>query len=444
MSRYKLILISLLLLIVCIAQSQDKWTLKQCVDHALQNNLQVKQSEAQYQSAKISLKQSKASAYYPSVDASLSDGSSFGRSQDRQGVYIDQNSNSLNGALSAQMSLFAGMRNYHTIQQNKYNLMAASADQEKIKNDIGLNIASLFLNVLINKELVKISQTQLNLSDTLVMRTEALVSNGKEPVAKLYEIKAQRANDNYTLTNAQKNLELSLLDLTQALELEYSISFDIVEPDLSLDISEMPVPVVTFNAVVVSLPDVKAEELRLEGVKRSVKIAKASYYPNISLSASTSTSSYYMPNTANMPFVDQLTNNWRSYVGLQVNIPIFDRVETKHNISQSRVRVSQQEIQLEMARKTLFKDIQRAILNASVSQKKYKAALESVDANQEAYNAILEKFENGRATSFDLQQSKNNLEKALSDKVQSKYEFIFNTKVLSFYAGEDITEETSL
>jgi outer membrane protein len=415
---------------------QQNWSLQSCISYALEHNLQVKQSELSLQSSEISLKSAK-NNFLPGISASFSDGFSFGRSQSRDGVYIDQNTNSGNAAIGADVNIFQGMRRHYEVKIRKNDLDARFLDNEKIKNDLSLNIASLYLNVLIQKELLKISQEQASMTDSLVAKTKILVNNGKQAMSKLYEINAQKANDNYNIFTCEKNLQLALLDLAQMLELENTNGFDIEAPNFDENIADNDVPTVIFDNVTNILPDVKVEKLRLESSKLAVKQANSGWYPTINLSANTNTGFYYYLNsgngTANTPFFDQIKSNWRSYVGVSVNIPIFDRLETKNNVKLNKIAIQQQEIKIESAKKTLFKDIQKAVLNAKVSKERFQATQQSVDANQEAYRYIEEQYNYGRSTIVDLQQSKNNLLKAQSEQIQAKYEFIFNTKVLKFY-----------
>ncbi|GHS85474.1 transporter [Bacteroidia bacterium] len=406
----------------------------------MERNIQVKQSALSVENSRIALDQSKNNRL-PNLNASMSDGFSFGQSQGRDGVYADQNTNTANGSLNTSVPLFQGLRIYNDIQVKQFNLMAASQDQDKVKNDLSLNIASLYLTVLIQKELVKNAKAQMTLTESLEKQTEALVNSGRESQAKLYEIRAQKANEQYAVTNAEKNLKLAVLDLAQTLELENGVWFDIEEPNMELDIRTMDVPIVVFDEASNTLPNIKAEQYRLDGAKKALNVTKADYFPRLSLGASTSTSYYYLLNTDNLndPFSKQLSNNWRSAVNLSLSIPIFNRFEVRNSMNNSKIQISQQEMQLESAKKALFKDIQRAILNANSSKERYIAANLSMQANQESYRYIEERFSSGKATTFELQKSKTDFANSLSERIQAKYEFLFNVKILDFYKGNDIS-----
>jgi outer membrane protein len=396
----------------------------------------VKRAVINVESSKTSFNQARGN-WLPDVSGSLSDGFSFGRAQTNEGIYFEQNvTNSANVGVNLEMSLFDG-RISSDIKAKKYSVMAASEDQQKVKNSIILNVASLYLNILIQKELQVVAREQIVLSDSLEKNIERLVNCGREPQSKLYEILAQKANENYNLTSAEKNLRIAFLDLMQMLEVD-DPTFDIEEPFFDIDI--MTIPLVVFEQILAVLPDVKAEKYRLNSLQKSLNMVKASYYPSLFLSASTSTGyyHYYQNRELNVPFLSQLSNNWKSYVGLSMNIPIFNRLEAHYNVKLSKIQIRQQEMEVENARKTLLKDVQRAQLNAEVSKQRYTAANLSVQMSEVLYRHVEERFRVGHATSFDLQQAKNNLEKSLSERIQAKYEFIFNVKILDFYNGKEI------
>jgi outer membrane protein len=434
MKRYY---ISLLLAMPFVGFAQNTWSLKRCIEHALEHNIQIKQASIVSENNQLHLKQARNNRL-PSVNASVSDGFSFGRTLGRDNTYTNQNSNSADGSLNLTVPVFQGFRINNEIAARRLDFMAAVEDHQKIKNDVSLTVASYFLNALLNKEYLKISQQQLALTDTMLLRMEILINSGKESVSKLYELKAQQANDAFNVTNAKKNLSLALLDLAQLLDIEDVRDFDVSASNLFFDVSEMPIPTVFFDNALVTLPNVKAEEFRLESSKKNLSIAKSAYFPTISLGASTSTGYFYLNGIENDPFKSQIEQNWRSFVGMSMTIPIFNRFAVRTSISQGKMQIQHQELQVKQARNDIYKDIQRAMLNAKVSKDRYIAATNAVRANQESFRFIEQSFESGRSTFFDMQQSRNNLERALSEQIQAKYEFIFNTKILDFYNGKEI------
>ena len=411
--------------IVSGQNTADVWTLQQCIDYALEHNIQIKRANFNVVSNETSLNMAR-SYWLPNINASLGDG------------FEKDISNSANAGVELNMLLFDGLRTVSNTKAKRSNVMASFEDLQKIKNDVTLNVVSLYLNVLIQKELKKTAQEQVTLSDTLEKTVEKLVGNGREPQSKLYEIRAQKANDDYNLINAENNLQLALLDLMQILEIDFD-NFDIETP--LFDIDSFTIPIVIFDNVLAFLPNVRSEEYRLESLQKTLGTTRASYYPNLSLSASASTTYnyYFKDKTLNTTsFFKQLSNNWRSYIGVSMSIPIFNRLETLNNVKLSKVQIQQQKIEIENAKKALFKEIQRAILKANSAKQRYNSANVSVQANNEVFRQVKERFRMGKATSFDLQQAKNNLEKSHSEYIQAKYEFIFSVKILRFYSGENL------
>ena len=437
MKNFLVILISLAIPIV--ATSQKQWTLADCINHALQHNIQIQQASIVSQSNQSQWRQARHNRL-PSVNATVSDGFGFGRTLGPDNIFINQNSNTLDGSLSLNVPVFQGLRITNEIAARKHDFMAGAADHERIQNDVSLTVVSFFLNVLLHKEHLKIAEQQLALTDTLLHRIEVLVTSGREPISRLYELKAQAATDAFNITNVERNLRFALLDLAQLLNLEDVENFNITAPDFDFDISQTPIPVVIFENAIVALPNVRAEEHRLESSRRNLDVARSGHFPTVSLGASTSTNYFYMFGNEfpNAPFGSQIEQNWRSFVGVSVSIPIFNRFAVRTNVSQSRLQIEHQELQVTHARNAIYNDIQRAMLNAHVSRDRYIAAANAVRANQRSLEFVEQAFTSGRATFFDMQQSRNNLERALSEQIQAKYEFIFNVKVLDFYNGQEI------
>ncbi|MCL2412725.1 MAG: TolC family protein [Bacteroidales bacterium] len=435
----KHILILILFASPAAALTQNTWTLADCINHALQHNIQIQQANIVSQNNQLNWRQARNNRL-PAVNANLSDGFGFGRTLGPDNIFINQNSNSADASLNMNVPIFQGSRITHDVAARKHDFMAAVEDHQRIKNDVSLTVVSFFLNVLLQKEHLKIAEQQLFLTDTLLHRTEVLVRSGREPVSRLYELKAQSATDAFNITGAERNLRLALLDLAQLLNLEDVENFNISAPDFDFDISQMPIPVVIFENAMVTLPNVRAEEYRLESSRRNLEIARSAYFPTVSLGASTSTGYFHMfgGDFQNATFSSQIDQNWRSFVGVSVNIPIFNRFAVRTNVSQSRMQIQHQELQVTQARNAIYNDIQRAMLNAHVSRDRYIAAANAVRANQQSFEFVEQAFTAGRTTFFDMQQSRNNLERAQSEQIQAKYEFIFNVKVLDFYNGREI------
>ncbi|MDD2799236.1 MAG: TolC family protein [Bacteroidales bacterium] len=441
----RILIIILCVLSVELVSAQDKWTLQQCVDHALTHSIQIRQKVLAKESAETKLNTSK-NSWLPDLNAGANQNFDFGRSTSRDGVIRDVNSMNLGLSINSSMPLFTGFRLSNQIEANRYNLLAANADIDKTKEAVALYVASGFLQVVYNKELNKVAIEQAKLSADQMQRTQILVSAGKLPESELFETRATNARDESEVTKTKSNLQLSLLDLAQLMEVEKIDNFDV---DETLTDGMMVTGVVniaeveqTYHQSISSRPSMKEAEYRLEEGKRNLKIAKSGYYPTLSLGASYSNGYYYTYNLpvglSNTGFGDQINQNGRNAIGLSLNIPIFNRFETRNQVKQAIIAISSSELNVENTRKELLKDVQQAYYNAVAARDKYNSAEKSLEASNIAYQYARDKFESGKSTSFEFNESNNRRLKSLSEKVQAKYDFIFRCKILDFYNGKSL------
>lgn len=419
---------------------QKKWTFEQCVEHALTYNIQLNQSRLQSDLAENQYKQSKVNIA-PDLSAGVSGSLGFGMSQNRYGVYSNSNSGSANASVGANWNVFQGGRNAQEIKRQKYSFWAAMQEDDKIANDIRLNIAARFLTVLLQKELLKIAQNQYALSEEIERKTLQLVERGRESNAKLSEIKAQKASDHYNQTLAERDVVLALWDLAHLLRLDSLQNFDIEAPILAEPDTVLLLSMQQALSEMENLPQVQAEKYRLEAAQKGLSAARTSFSPSLSFSASVSTAYYYQfapTEMVNENFSTQMKNNFRGYTGLSLNIPIFSKMNAIYGLRNAKIEVNRQSLQLEEVKFQLSQEIRKAMLNVITAQKRHESASEWVKANQEAYRYTEEKYFAEKLTSYDLQQAKYNLEKSLSEWTQAKFEYIFNLKILGFYKGEEI------
>jgi outer membrane protein len=440
----KVTICSFFLLSVFSMQAQTRqWTLEECLRYAIDNNLSIKQLELQKGNSEIELNTAQMSRL-PNLSASVGENWNFGRTQTQSGLYENQSQSNASFSLSSSIPLFTGFRIPNEIARNQLNLEAAVQSLEKAKEDLALNIASLFLQVLFNKELLKISEEQLALSNYQVERTQALVEVGKVPASQLYDIEAQVANDKVSVIQADNNLKLALLDLAQSLELEQSAEFDVYTPvfgDVVTEyMSSVQPPQIVYNNAVLTKPAVKQQEYLAESAEKTLKIAQSGYLPSLNMSLGYGTNYYYLYNKdfTNRTFSDQLKNNAGEYIGLNLSIPIFNRYAVRNQVRSARVNIENQQLILENTKKTLFKEIQTAYLNAVAAQEKYKASGQAIKATSESFNYAKERYETGKSTVFEFNEAKNRLVRSQSEEVQAKYDYIFRTKILDFYNGVPI------
>ena len=421
------------------------WSLEKCINYAIEQNLSIKQLQLQKENASIQVQTSQMSRL-PDLNASVGQNWSFGRAQTASGLYESQTLSNAGMNLSSSTPLFTGFRINNEIAKSKLDLEAAIQQLERTKEDLALNVASLYLQVLFNKEILKISEEQLALSQMQVQRTKTLVEVGKVPNSQLYDIEAQVAKDEVAVIQAKNSHELSLLDLVQSLELERASSFDIEVPVIDDVVKEymssvQPADVIYNNAVAVK-PAIREQELRLESQQKSLKIAQAGYYPRLNLSMSYSNNYFYnysLDNTRdNISFSDQIKNNAGQAIGLSLSIPIFNRFQVRNQVRSARLGIQNQQFQLDNTKKTLYKEIQTAYLNATAAQEKYRASGRAVAASSESFKYAQERYEIGKSSVFEFNEAKTKLVQSQSEQVQAKYDYIFRTKILDFYNGVPI------
>ena len=448
MKKQILILIAPLFLAAStVAEEPSKlWTLEECIQYALSHNIDLKQREQEQKSREVELHSSRFS-WLPDLNANIGQNFDFGRSPSKTGVIVDQNSSNSSVAVSLSMPVFDGLRIPNDIAAKKLDLKAAVESLNKAKEDLAVNIASYYLQVLYNKEVERIAELQVSLSHEQVTKTEALVKNGKAPLSQLYDIKAQLANDEVSLTEAQGNVRLALLDLSQSLELERDgADFDIVIPETDDAVGKymgsiLP-PDHIYDHAVTFKPQIKQQEYLLESQKKMLKVAQSGYYPKLNFGASYSNGYYHYSGDGdytNLPFGDQLQANARKTIGFSLSIPLFNRFQTRNSVRTARIGIINQQLTMENTKKALYKEIQQAYYNATAAQEKYLASEKSVLASREAYTYAENRYSAGKSTVFEYNEAKTQYARSLSEQAQAKYEFIFRTKILDFYNGTPLT-----
>ena len=426
------------------AQEQTApWSLEACINYAYANNLQLKQKMEEQEARKVELHTSKHS-WLPAVNANMGQSFQFGRSTSKSGVIVDQNAANTTFNINLDMPIFDGFKIPNNIAARKLDLQAAIESLNKAKEDLAVNIASYYLQVLYNKELQRVAQLQVDLDREQVNKTEAMVNAGKVPLSQLYDIKAQLARDEVTLTEATNNVQLALLDLAQSLELEKSDrSFDVVTPQITDAVAEnmssiLP-PETIFDQAVTFKPQIKEQEYLLESQKRMLKVAQAGYYPKLNFGASYSNGYYHTSMGGEFAdtrsFGDQLKQNGQKIVGFSLSIPLFNRFQVRNSVRSARIGINNQQLLLENSKKTLYKEIQQAYYNATAAQEKYTASDKSVASSREAFSYAQARYEAGKSTVFEFNEAKTKYAQSLAEQAQAKFDFIFRAKILDFYRG---------
>ncbi|MCR5708875.1 MAG: TolC family protein [Bacteroidales bacterium] len=411
------------------------WTLGDCIAYALSHNLRVQQSALQVEQKEIDLNTAKSSRL-PGVSAGASQNFSFGRGLTEDNTYAHTNTSNTSLSLGADLSLFNGLRGYYNVEIGKLNLEAATVDLEKARDDIRVEVARQFVQILYDREIAQVAQRQVEIDAQQVERLEARAEIGKATAAEVAAQKASLAQSRLTAVQAGNTLRLALLDLSQTLELPSPEGFDVAVPHQGLEPLLLPAsPEQVYDEAVGVKPSVHAEELRLALAGRNIDLAYSGYMPSLSLSGGIG-SNYY--GRGAMGFVDQLSNNFSQYVGLSLNIPIFSRFANRNQVKTARINYSNQQLQLETVKKQLFKEIQQCWYNAVAAREKFDSSSEAERAAAESFSLATAKYENGKATITEFNEAKNQYLKACSDLAQARYEYLFQTRLIDFYRGHDI------
>lgn len=415
-----------------------EWTLSECIDYALENNLSIKQSSLNVERNEIAVNTA-INSRLPGVSASVGESISFGRGLGDDNVYVNTNASQTNFSVGADVPVFNGFQIKHNIEQTRLDLKAATADLDKAKDDIRVAVAQAYVQILYNMEILDVAENQVEIDSLQVERLSEMATNGKASRAEVSAQEATLAQSRVSLTQAQANLSLAILDLTQLLELPSPEGFAVVRPDaeavrtgLLMDPEEIYAEAVSFK------PQIEAESLRLDSALKNVDIAKSAKLPSLSLSGGLGTNYYKANSYTAAPFYDQLSNKFSQYLNLSLNIPIFSRLATRNQIRTARLSVRNQEIQLESAKKQLYKEIQQAYYNAVAAQDKYRSSMVAQQSAKDAFELVRAKYENGKSGITEFNEAKGRFVSAGSDLAQARYSYLYQSRLLDFYRGLDL------
>ena len=430
-----------LLLMPASVLAQQQWSLRQCIDYAVEHNIQVKQREVSRMQRELDVNTAKNSRL-PDLSASASESFSFGRGLTAQNTYSNTNTSSTSFNLSSSVPLFTGYRIPRTLEMQKLNLEAATADLEKAKNDIRMQVAQAYVQILYNLELCEVANRQIEIDSMHVHRLTEMMKNGKASGTEVAQQEASLAQSRLTATQADNDYRLSLLSLTQLLELPSPEGFTIsreVNQELWNEVHTLPSPDVIYQEALIIKPEIQAEQSRLASSAKNIDIAKSAKLPSLSLSGGLGTNYYKTSGLPGDKFFKQLNNNFSQFLGLNLNVPIFNRFETRNNIKNAQLSQYNQQLQLDNVKKNLYKEIQQAYYNAVTSEAKYQSSEQAKRSQEEAFRLMSAKYEYGKANITEFNEAKNNLMKAESDLVRAKYEYLYQNALIDFYRGKDLS-----
>ncbi len=427
-------------------KAQKAWTLEECISYALENNLQIKRQEGNVQYNKNNMNQS----YFnmlPNANGQINQGWNSGQTFDYfSSQYTNQNYWSSNWGLNSNILLFNGFQTWNNIAKSKYNFLKSQSDLDKTKNDISTQLALGYLQILFTKELLEVAKSKLEVTTLQSERTRKMLEVGNVAQGEFLQIKAQESNDKTALINAQNNLEIAYMNLTQMLDLDSVQGFEIVVPEkIETEILSPVASVPDIYAIALTtMPQIKSAQYALKSSEKELNMAWGQLSPSFNLNGGLNTFySQIAPDPLNPEgtapaFDKQFKTNFNKQVGLSVSIPLFNRMQVKTSISNSKLQVYDYKIQLDQAKLALYKEVQQAQADATAAQEKYYSSVDAVKYNEEAFKYTSQKLEVGLVNSVDYNISQNNLISAQSSMLQAKYEYIFKLKILDLYMGKPI------
>ena len=416
-------------------QAQQIWSLEDCIDYALKNNISLKQSELNIELNKNEYFQSKMELL-PSINISNSFNNNRGRYINPFTNEFDEEvSSSLNLSYNSNFSLFNGFKNINQIKKAANESLKSIYDLESAQNDLISSIALSYLQILFNEELYQTSLSQLDLTKNQENRIKTLVEAGSMAQGELLNIQSQLALEEQQLIQAENQLNLSKLQLAQLLELDQYENLNVLKVDIKVPIFKVQNNINTDYAIALNTQSsIKSSELQINSAIYDLKIAKANYLPNLSIGYRIST--LYLDNVDDMfTFNEQLENNQQSAIYLSLNIPIFNKWSVRNSVAQSKIQIENSQLNAQQAKNQLRKNMEQAYADQLAAYKKYQATQKAVIAFKEAFNYINERYELGMVNSYEFNESKNKLITAESDELRAKYDLIFKVKLYEFYTS---------
>ncbi len=417
--------------------SAQPLTLRQCIERAVARNLNVRQAKVGQQQQSIALEAAK-QARLPQVGSNLNQNLSLGRGLTANNTYDTRNTYSSSIGVHADMPLFTGFRIGNERKRAELNLKAATADIERLRESLGLQVTQAYFQVLYQQELLEQAKTNLLLSQLQEQRLIGLIQAGKAAQVELSEAQSRVAQDQASLVQNQTQCSLALLELSQILEFSSPDSL-VIAPPTSVQLPHLPDNAdAVFEMALPQRPSLQVAKLRTEAAQMGVKVARSGYFPTLSLSAGLGTNYYNTSGFSNDAFSKQIRNNLSTSLALSLSIPIFDRFSTRNNVKQAKLEVINLQIEEESLKKSLYKEIQNAYYNAVAAQQKWTAAKTAEQASETSLNLVTKKYEAGKANGTEYDEARKKHTNAATQRLTAYYDYLFRTKILDFYAGEPL------
>ncbi len=437
--KKRLVVLSMLMLTLTIS-AQKKWTMQECIDYAMANNITLQKSKLQKQSATEDLKGSKA-ALLPTLNASTNQSVGYqpwkdsGVSTVTNGMVntkVDKTYYNGSYAVNAQWTVWNGNRNTNTIKLNKITEDEAELQSKETANSIQERIAQLYTQILYLDENVKVNEQMLETAKKNEERGQEMVNVGKMSKADLAQLSAQRATDEYNIVETRSQLLNYKLQLKQLLEITDETEFDVAIPEITdtMVLKEVPTLQGVYEQALLNRPEIERSKLAIKSSDVNLSVAKAGWLPTVSMTGSFGTSTNSLSSNG---WGKQMKTNFDAMAGVSVSVPIYDGRSTKTSVNKAKIQQLSAQLDLLDQQKTLYSTIQEYWLNALTNQQKYKAACATVESEQQSFDLLQEQFRLGLKNIVELMTGKDNLLSAQQNQLQSKYQTIYNQQMLKFY-----------
>lgn len=428
----------------------------------MQNNIQVKQTAVTSQIYSNDNLQSKLN-FLPAIEGNLNFNSNYGNSINPQTyTFTSGNSQSASTSLQGSLPVFTGLQQIFNVERTKYELLASKFDYENAKRNIALSVASAYLQLLLNKEILKVAEKQKQLTETQQGTIQSKIKSGLLPETSAFEVDAQLARDEVNVVNAKSSIDFGMLQLRQLLQIADE-KFDVETPEVKFESVEDVAALSSqsiYEYALSNQPSIMSAEARVKSANASRKISIGALSPtiavfgNISSGYSSQDRKYIttvdtvfgvpIPSSKDVglkPFNNQLKDNFRKVIGVQMNVPLFSKWQRVTNIQNAKLQMQIRELQLEGTKNQLRSDIEQAYTNAKAAVQSYLANKKSVESADKSFTAMEKRFNAGMLGSYEFQQAKNSMAVAESEMIKSKYTYVFRQKVLDFYQGKPLKLE---
>ncbi len=453
------------------AQSSNEWDLQKCIDQAQKHNITLKQSEITTQINKNNSVQSEA-AILPTLNAFGQHNYNFGKTIDRYtNTFANSQVLSQNFYISSNVVLWSGLAQYNNIKATKYQYLASTENYLQQRNDLALNVATSYINVIFSDEISQIAKASYKLTQEQLARTEKLAEAGTVAKSAVYDIKAQLANDDVTVTNADNNYQIAMLTLKQLLNIDTLNSFAIARPNVDVLNNELALTSVQniYETALKNQHSIKSANYNLLATERTLNVARGKVSPTLSATGSIGTGTselnkriisssivgvtpvaatldgatvVYQPQysfvTEKKPFADQFSENVNKSIGFTLNVPLFNGLQTYTGVKNAKLNVLNAKYGQDLVEQNLYKTIAQAFANSKAALNKYNANKASVEASEQSFMYAQQKLNVGAISTFDYNSAKTRLQNAQGNLIQAKYDYIFKLKVLDYYQGKEL------